>query len=147
MIEFTELRGKTLVFYDGVCGLCNRLVRVLLALDHHDRLRFTPLQTAFSAAVLSRHGIQTSDLNSIMVLGNPGEAAERVHTRSDAILYLARVLGGIYRLVAVSKLIPARFRDGLYDLTARNRYRLFGRHDFCPVPRPEHRKKFIAADM
>jgi len=46
---------------------------------------------------------------------------------SDAVIRLLIYLGGIYKFFGyLLKTIPKRFRDGLYKIIARNRYRIFG---------------------
>jgi predicted DCC family thiol-disulfide oxidoreductase YuxK len=56
---------------------------------------------------------------------------------------VARTLGGAWRLLGVFGLLPGGLRDRLYDALARRRYRFFGRHDACVLPRPEWRARFI----
>lgn len=138
-----ELVGKTIVFYDGVCGLCNRSVQFLLRYDKHDRFRFAPLQSEFAATLLNKHGINAADLDSVSVVVNYGLVAEKAFTRSDAVLRAAWELGGVWRVGEVGRLIPRMVRDWLYDRVARNRYRTFGKYDTCPMPRPEERGKFV----
>lgn len=138
-----ELVGKTIVFYDGVCGLCNRSVQFLLRYDKHDRFRFAPLQSEFAATLLNKHGINAADLDSVSVIVNYGLLAEKAFTRSDAVLRAAWELGGVWRVGEVGRLIPRMVRDWLYDRVARNRYRTFGKYDTCPMPRPEERGKFV----
>ena len=139
-----DLTGKTVVLYDGVCGLCNRLVQFLLRYDRHDRFRFAPLQSDFAASLLARHGLNASDLNSVSVVADHGLPTEQSFTKSDAVLRASWDLGGIWRSAEIARLLPPFFRNWFYDLVARNRYRIFGRHDSCPLPKPEHRAKFIA---
>jgi predicted DCC family thiol-disulfide oxidoreductase YuxK len=131
------------VLYDGVCGLCNRLVRFLLRFDRRDRFRFAPLQSEFSAAALRKHGIDPADLNSVTLIGDYGLGSERAYSKSDAIVFASRELGGIWRLGRLGAMLPKTFRDRVYELVARNRYRMFGRYQSCPVPKPEERAKFI----
>jgi len=85
-----------IVFYDGVCGLCNRLVQFLLKRDRNDRLRFASLQSEFAAKVLTRHGIDPRDLDTLHVVENYEEPSERVLNRSDAVLRAIGELGGLW---------------------------------------------------
>lgn len=92
---------------------------------------------------MQRHGLDSRDLDTIYVALEPGATSERVLAKSDAILLLARELGGVWRLGEVGKLIPRFLRDKLYELVARNRYRVFGKYDACMLPEPRHRQKFL----
>ena len=137
------LTGKTIVLYDGVCGLCNRLVQFLLRYDKHDRFRFAPLQSGFAASLLKKHGINAADLDSVSVVAGFGLPKEKAFTKSDAVLRSAWELGGIWRVGEIGRVLPRSLRDWLYDRVARNRYRMFGRYETCRVPRAEQREKFI----
>jgi predicted DCC family thiol-disulfide oxidoreductase YuxK len=135
---------KPIVLYDGVCGLCNRLVQFLLGHDKHDRLRFASLQSDFAAKVLGRHGIDPSDLDTVHVVENYEQAGEQVLNRSDAVLRAGHELGGIWTVAAtIGKILPRALRDLAYRFVARNRYRVFGKYDTCMLPEPQQRKKFL----
>jgi len=132
-----------IVLYDGVCGLCNRLTQFLLKHDSHDRLRFASLQSEFATALLKRHGLDASNLDTVYVVLNHDERNEQILKRSDAILHLGRELGGIWRIAAWARILPRSLRDLIYKLVARNRYRVFGKYETCMLPEPQHRKKFL----
>lgn len=136
--------NNPIVFYDGVCGLCNRLVQFLLNRDKHDRLRFASLQSDFAAKVLLRHGIDPKDLDTIHVVENFEQPGERVLDRSDAILRAGRELGGLWSTAAtIAKVLPRPVRDLVYRAVAQNRYRVFGKFETCMLPEPRHRVKFL----
>ena len=135
--------ANPIVLYDGVCGLCNRMTQFLLKHDKHDRFRFASLQSEFATTVLQRHGVDASDLDTVCVVLNYGEPNEQVLKRSDAILHLGHELGGIWRIGAWARILPRSLRDLIYNLVARNRYRVFGKYETCMLPEPQHRKKFL----
>lgn len=140
-----DLVGKTIVVYDGVCGLCNRLVQFLLRQDKRDRFRFTPLQSEFASSLLKKHGINASDLDTVSVVADYGLPSEKAFTRSDAVLRATWELGSIWRMGEIGRMIPRSLRDWVYDRVARSRYRIFGKYETCPLPKPEHRRKFLDA--
>jgi predicted DCC family thiol-disulfide oxidoreductase YuxK len=136
--------NNLIVFYDGVCGLCNRLVQFLLKRDKQDKLRFASLQSDFAATVLTRHGIDPKDLDTLHVVENFEQSNERALNRSDAILRAARELGGFWSVAAVlGKIVPKPLRDLFYKCIATNRYKVFGKYDTCMLPEPRHRAKFL----
>lgn len=132
-----------IVLYDGVCGLCNRLVQFVLQRDVHDRFRFASLQSEFAETLLKRHGADARDLDTFYVVIDHRQPGERVLMRSDAILHVLNTLGGVWRLAGAGRVLPRFLRDGLYRIVARNRYRVFGKHESCLLPSPEHRAKFL----
>jgi predicted DCC family thiol-disulfide oxidoreductase YuxK len=138
-----ESLSNPIVFYDGVCGLCNRLVQFLLKRDRHDRLRFASLQSEFAASLLKRHGLDARDLDIVYLVLHYKQSGERVLARSDAILYLLRQLGGVWGIAGLGRVLPKWVRDGIYKIIAGNRYRVFGRYDNCLLPEERHRHKFL----
>jgi predicted DCC family thiol-disulfide oxidoreductase YuxK len=137
-------QGGAILLYDGVCGLCNRLVRFLLARDRRGRLRFAPLQSGFSARALARHGRDATRLDTVYLITQPGTAGERVLSRSRAVLAALEELGGAWRLAGtLLRVVPGPLRDALYGLVAKIRYRVFGRSDRCVLPPPEDRARFL----
>src|ERR1700735_242776 len=129
-----------MLFYDGHCGLCHRAVRFVV---RHDRsghaFRFAPLQgETFRERVFLPQRETLPD--SMVVLTGDGSLL----TRSDALIYILRRLGGGWKLLAgVLGVIPRPLRDFVYDFVARVRYRIFGRRDeYCPVVPPELRTRF-----
>jgi predicted DCC family thiol-disulfide oxidoreductase YuxK len=133
-----------IIFYDGVCGLCNRLVQFLLKRDKHDRLRFASLQSEFAVKVLTRHGIDPKDLDTLHVIENYDQPNEQVLNRSSAILRAGQELGGFWSFAAaLGKLVPKVLRDLIYGIVATNRYRVFGKYETCMLPEPRHRAKFL----
>src|SRR5262249_42478385 len=131
--------GYTLVLYDGVCGLCNRLVAFLLKHDDRDQFRFAPLQREFARNVLRRHGLNASDFDTVVVVADFGRPTERAFTRSEAALCAIGRVGGIWNAFRLCRLIPFPAREALYQAIARRRYRIFGKYDTCPLPHPENR--------
>jgi len=139
-----EIVNQEIVFYDGVCGLCNRLVQFLLKRDRNDRLRFASLQSEFATKVLSRHGIDPGDLDTLHVVENYGQPDERVSQRSTAILHAAQTLGGFWSFAAMlGKILPRPLRDLVYKFVATNRYRVFGKYETCMLPEQKYRAKFL----
>jgi predicted DCC family thiol-disulfide oxidoreductase YuxK len=132
-----------IILYDGVCGLCDRLVQFVLKRDRDDRFRFAALQSAFARAILQRHGLNPDLLDTFHLVFNYGESSERVLARSDAVSAVLDQLGSWRILARLFGLFPRQFRDWQYNLIARSRYRLFGKRDACPLPDPTVRHKFL----
>jgi predicted DCC family thiol-disulfide oxidoreductase YuxK len=134
----------TVVFYDGVCGLCNRLNQFLLRRDGHARLRFAALQSPVAKALLAAHGRDPSDLDTVYVIADWRSSSERVLARSQAVLHALSQLGGAWRTLArIANLVPRPVADVVYRAVARRRYGLFGQYDRCQIPPPEWRERFL----
>jgi predicted DCC family thiol-disulfide oxidoreductase YuxK len=136
--------GTTLVLYDGVCGLCDWLVRFILSRDTNGRFRFAALQNDAARGALAAHGLDPGDLSTVYVIADWRSTNERALARSRAVLYsLTQVGGGWGLLGRVGSMIPASLADIAYRGVARVRYRIFGRFDTCVVPPPEVRRRFL----
>lgn len=66
-----------------------------------------------------------------------------VYERSDAVLFIASHLNGIWRALRFLKILPAFLRDGIYNFISHYRYRVFGKRDACMIPTPELRSRFL----
>jgi predicted DCC family thiol-disulfide oxidoreductase YuxK len=136
--------ANPILLYDGVCGLCNRLIQFVLKMDLDDVFRFAPLQGEFAQRTLLRHDIRSQPLDTMYVVLDSEQPGECLLSRSDAVIYILCRLGGIEgHLAGGFRLLPRPLRDFLYDLVARKRYLIFGRHKTCPMPDPRVRSKFL----
>ena len=128
------------LFYDGTCGYCHHSVKWLLArAPRAAEVRFAPLHgETFMARVPEDQQRNLPD--SLVLLGEDGS----LRTRSEAVLLLAKRLGGPYAFAAaLGRILPRFLRDAAYDGIARIRHRLFARpNDPCPLLTPEQRKRF-----
>jgi predicted DCC family thiol-disulfide oxidoreductase YuxK len=136
-------QGVHLVLYDGVCGLCNRLLQFLLKHDHRSVFSFASLQSARGKAMVARWGGDPEDLTSFYVVADFRTTQARVVTKSDAALFVTHELGWPWTLARVGGVLPLALRDRLYDVIARNRYRVFGRYEQCLIPSEESRGRFV----
>ena len=128
----------SLVLFDGVCHLCNGFVQFVIARDPAGRFQFGALQTPSARRVLDLH--DTPDpLPDTLVLVDQG----RVFTRSTAVLRIARHLTFPWPLAYAFLAVPRPFRDWIYAIVARHRYRWFGKREHCMVPTPAIRARFI----
>jgi predicted DCC family thiol-disulfide oxidoreductase YuxK len=133
-----------IVLYDGICGLCNRLNQFILRHDQKEVFRFATLQSLLAERILTRHGANARDLDTVYVVVNYGQPNESLLPRSDAVVFVLQRVGGIWRPSGVLiNWLPRSFRDWAYRLIARNRYRIFGRSETCILPSPEHRGRFL----
>ena len=129
--------GQCLLFFDGVCGLCSRSVDFVLARDRRSIFQFAPLQGETARQLLPPAYV--NDLNSMVLL-----VEGRSFRKSSAAVRVLWRLGFGWRLLSVfAWLVPLPLRDLVYDLVARNRYRLFGKHETCRMPTPAERSRFL----
>lgn len=132
------MSDRVLVF-DGVCVLCSHWVGFVLRHDRERLYQFAAMQTATGRELLTRHGLDPNDPKSFLLL-----EGGRGYMDTDAIIRVLSSFGGRWRMLAgVVRLMPRFVRDPLYRFIARNRYKLFGRHDLCVVPSEQTAHRFL----
>ncbi len=124
---------NAIVFFDGDCVLCNRIVQWILRRDREGVFCFATLDSSTAESLRIR---QKSD-SVVLALG------KTLYTHSTAVVRILWLVGGWWRALAVIlSIIPAPLRDGMYRLIARNRSRWFGTQS-CMVPSPQERWRFL----
>jgi predicted DCC family thiol-disulfide oxidoreductase YuxK len=137
------VRGRHLVLYDGVCGLCNRLNQFVLPRDTGGVFDFASLQSRVGREVLTRFDRNPDELNTLYVVVDYRGGAPRLLSKARAALFVLKALGAPWRWLGVFGVLPGAVLDRAYDLVARNRYRLFGRYERCLMPAAEYKERFI----
>lgn len=143
-----ESNSHPVLLYDGVCGLCNRVVQFVLGRDQGGVFRFAALQSPFAARILRRHGLHPEVQNTLVVVLNLDTSDEQLLVRSDGALYLLRTLRKPWPFIArLAMVLPPALRDLGYRMVAKSRYWIFGKHDTCPLPTPDVVNRFLDVDL
>ena len=124
------------VFFDGVCNLCQGSVRYLIKHDKKNVLKFASLQGSYAKSFLPSTELES--LDSILLYDG-----ENLYKKSSAVLKLSKLLGGWHRLLVLGHLLPIFIRNGLYDLVAKNRYQWFGKQNQCMQPSADLKSRFL----
>ena len=125
-----------IIFFDGVCNLCQGSVRYLIKHDKKGVLKFASLQGKYAKDFVNETEIQS--MQSIMFLDD-----KMLYKKSTAVLKLSRLLGGWHQLLLLGYILPRFFRDWLYNIVAKNRYRWFGKKDQCMLPSKGFENRFL----
>ncbi len=118
-----------IIVFDGICHVCTGGVRFFRRLPIKPPFQLIPMQSATGKALLVEYGIDPEDPMTFLVLDH----GQRF-TESDASIHVIAAAGGLWRMIHIVRIVPRRWRDGLYRLLARNRYRWFGRRSACYLP-------------
>ena len=130
---------KKLILFDGVCNLCNNTVQYVIKHDEKDVFRFTTLQSEIGQTIIKKYNIDVSKTDSILLFTNE----DGIKVKSTAALHIAKHLGFPNNIMSVFLIIPAFIRNYVYDYTAKNRYKWYGKREECMIPTPELRAKFL----
>ena len=131
-----------ILYFDGVCGLCNRFVRFVLREDREHVFRFAPLQGESFRREVERDDPSAGSDSMVVVWGDQ-EGRREAFVRGRAVLQVLRHLPRFRRLAALLSVLPASWLDRLYDLAAARRYRLFGKQEICRKPVGEEERYFL----
>ena len=127
-----------IIFFDGVCNLCNASVNFIIDRDPKGVFKFAPLQSQTARELLSKHNVDMEKMDSIVFYSQG-----MIYQRSRAALEIARRLSGGWPLFYVFMIVPAFIRNFFYDLVARNRYMWFGKRETCRIPTPDLKSRFL----
>ncbi len=126
---------EKILFFDGVCVMCNGLVNFALKYDHRHIFRFAPLQGETAQKKIPEY---SKTLNTVVLVDETG-----IYSESDAIIRLLFGLGGFFRIAILLKIFPKIIRDKVYQWVAKNRYRWFGQNESCRLPTKEERNYLL----
>ena len=111
-----------IVLFDGICNLCNASVRFISKHDKNSKIQFASLQSETAKQLLVNKAIDTKKIDSIIFISD-----EKIFFKSNAAIEIAKMLDGFPNYLKYFQIIPRAIRDIVYDLIAKNRYRLFGK--------------------
>lgn len=127
-----------LMLFDGVCHLCDGVVRTVLRLDRQGVIRFTSVQSPFGRRLAIAHGLDPDAPESFLFFDGG-----RPLRKTAAVAALLRRLPAPWRHLAWIERLPRALTDRAYDWIAANRYQIFGKSDHCHVPAPDQRARFL----
>ncbi|TXF75173.1 thiol-disulfide oxidoreductase DCC family protein [Chryseobacterium sp.] len=129
--------SKYYIFFDGDCGFCNQWVQWILEKDKKDEFLFSALQSDFGQQFLKERGLEQKQFNTLY-LWKPDSY---YLVKSEAVLKIAKILGGTCGFLAKLNIFPRFFSDQIYDLVAKNRKQISP--ETCRLPTEQERHKFI----
>jgi predicted DCC family thiol-disulfide oxidoreductase YuxK len=118
-----------IILFDGACNLCSGFMRFVYKYDSKKYFKFAWIQEEKGKEILEWLGLPTDEYATIILIKN-GQA----FYKSNAFLKIVRYLRFPWPVLNIGIIIPIFIRDWIYDMVARNRYRLFGKKDHCLVP-------------
>lgn len=127
-----------IVFFDGVCNLCNRAVQFIIKRDKHEVFKFAALQSDFAHTQLVSQDLKVKYGDSFVLLEKG-----KLYERSSAALRVARHLNGLWPVLYIFIIIPPFIRNVVYHFIAKNRYKWFGKQESCWVPTPALKDRFL----
>ena len=131
------IENKKIIFYDGLCAMCNRFIRILITLDKKEKFLLASLQGKNGKILQKKFSKELYEVDSVIFYN------KKIYTKSSAVINILSELGGIYKLAYIFNIIPTFISDSIYDYIARNRFQWFGKLDKCPMPEKKNISRFL----
>jgi len=129
---------KTILLFDGVCNLCNAWVQFVIKRNKSRSVAFASLQSDAGQNLLKGHNLPHEDFDSLVVFHKG-----KVYKKSQAVFILVKQLNFPWPLLGVFRIIPTFISNKVYDMIARNRYKLFGKQEQCMLPNESTKDRFL----
>ena len=117
--------SKIIIFYDGICILCNNAVEFVIKRDKKNTIFFSPLQSPFAKKNIDQKYIES--LNTLVV-----QKGNKVFTKSRGAFIILETLN--HPLRYLKYFLPTFIADIIYKLIAIKRYSWFGKKEECIFP-------------
>jgi len=129
---------QPIIFFDGVCNLCNNAVTFIIKHDDEAHYKFASLQSDYAQKRLPKEITLSNQMQSLVLLKDG-----QIYVKSTAALKIAKGLSGGWRFLALFLILPKFIRDPIYNLIAHNRYKWFGKRKECMIPTPKLKHRFF----
>lgn len=130
--------NEKIILFDGECKLCSAWVPFVINRDLRKNFKFSSVQSPKGQELLNSIGMPTDSFETMVLLTD-----EKAYYKSDAFLLVIKELKKPWPLLNIFKFFPAGFRNWTYDRIALNRYKLFGRNNYCMIPTNDLVERFI----
>lgn len=118
--------NKHIIYFDGVCGLCNSFVSLLLKIDSD--LKFATLQGKSGQELLNKINFNNAEFDTVIFQKN-----DQIYTKSTAVFEIFKTIGGIWKIFLIFSFLPISLTDTIYRYIALKRFKIFGKLDQCDI--------------
>ena len=130
-------RDKHIIFFDGVCNMCNIFVRLIIKLDYKEQFIFCPISSKKGQKIINKFNLELKNIDSIILFKN-----NKITLKSEAVIEILVSLSLLFRFFLILKILPSKLLDLIYDFIAKYRYKLFGRKESCIIPDEKYKSRF-----
>ena len=123
-----KLINDKIVYYDGLCGLCDGSISLILKFDKNNTLKYSSLQGKSGQILLKQLNKELHEFDTVLFKVN-----DQVYTKSTAVFKIIDSIGGWIKIFKIFNLLPIKFNDWIYSKIAKNRFKYFGKLDSCDI--------------
>jgi predicted DCC family thiol-disulfide oxidoreductase YuxK len=114
------------------------MVNFIIRQDKKKVFLFATLQSESGKKLLDQYHINWQSSDSFVVIEN-----DKAYMKSNAALKLYNKLPWYWKWTQVFWIVPKIFRDWVYNVVAKNRYRWFGIKEQCMLPSQNVKERFL----
>jgi predicted DCC family thiol-disulfide oxidoreductase YuxK len=129
---------RPIIIFDGHCVLCSHWAQFVIRHDHQKRFKLLAAQSPLGHALYLHYGLDPTEYQTNILV-----ADGKAWFKSESSIRMLEGLGRPWSWVSIVRVLPLFVREPLYDLVARNRFRLFGRRETCFAPTPDISDRFL----
>jgi predicted DCC family thiol-disulfide oxidoreductase YuxK len=123
-----NLINEKIVYYDGLCGLCDGSISLILKFDKKHILKYSSLQGNSGQILLQQLNKELHEFDTVLFKVN-----DQVYTKSTAVFKIIDSVGGWIKIFKIFNLLPTKFNDWVYSKIAKNRFKYFGKLKSCDI--------------
>jgi predicted DCC family thiol-disulfide oxidoreductase YuxK len=127
---------ENVILYDGYCVICNKFVNWVVDHDSIKEFKFAPLDGVFAKSLKNRFPT-LKEIDSIVYFDG-----KEFYVKGEAVRKIINHLSVSKPLKLYLKFMPNFLLSFGYDFVAKNRYKVFGKLNQCPVLPLEWRDRF-----
>ena len=116
---------KEIIVYDGICVLCNFIIRWVIKNDKNHLFSISSLQSHF----IKNNFPDINTIDSIAVIIND----QKFLNKGKAIKHILKNLKKLIIIRFMISVIPIFLLNIFYDIIAKTRYKVFGKYESCPI--------------
>tara|TARA_Y100000590_G_scaffold408184_1_gene499067 strand:+ start:1047 stop:1451 length:405 start_codon:yes stop_codon:yes gene_type:complete len=124
-----------IIIYDGICVLCNKFVIWVLDRDKRNVFNISSLESDFT----KKNFPELKKIDSVALIMKDGKILQK----SKAVNHILKGINRLKFLRIILKFLPLFISNFFYDIVAKIRYRIFGKHYSCPLPNPDYESRFL----
>lgn len=128
--------NASVILFDGVCNLCNWSVQFVLKYEKDETFKFATIQSEVAQKILAQ--FKNEEITDSVLLIEDG----KMFQQSTAALKIAKKLKYFWILHPIIY-FPKWLRDPIYNYIAINRYRWFGKREYCMIPDKKYKNRFL----
>jgi prepilin-type processing-associated H-X9-DG protein len=133
-------RGTNILFYDGSCGFCHRVIRFSNKCLKNDNIKFATLQGNIAEDFKNKFSNFPQNIDAIVFYSYK---EHKIYVAAKGFFELAKYFSWPWSLMAIFTIIPGFISNFIYTIIANNRYNLFGRKEVCELPDKRFRDRFL----